>query len=127
MSYAQSLGAEYTIGLPVVGNKTISIPVEQMAADAVASALPPLQAALPGMISQATPMIIDQVTKQMPKLTSEIGKSLPGMLKRVKPQIEAAIDETTAPLKLGAVAAVAAIIGTTILSARWVKTGKILF
>lgn len=124
MSYASfgALGADYTLKIPYVGNQTISIPVEQMAADAAKGALPQLeakvQAMLPGLLRQAQ----DQMTNQMlpalmPKLQAEAQKMAPKLIAQAQAQLEPVISGYQTKAVIGVLAMAGLIVG----SAWWVK------
>ncbi len=122
MSYA-SLGASYGISIPGIGSQSVDIPVESIANDLVNNAVPALQAKLPGILSNVTPVVVDALNKQLPGL---INKQVPVIVGKVMPEAKRLIDETVFPIKMGAIVTVLALIGTTIAAARWVKLGRIL-
>lgn len=123
MSFTQGLGAAYFINTPI-GKQRIDIPIEDMARDAAAAAIPALTAQLPGIIQQTTPVLVDTVKKEIPKLVPEIGKQLPNLIKQAKPQIQDVVDEVTAPIKLQAAIGVLTMVGAVVLAARWTRNGK---
>lgn len=75
------LGYDFVVGLPIVGDQHINLPVEKMANDAVAMAWPPLQTRLeaefPKLITQAEKAVVTQLWPQMqPKFRAEIDRGL---------------------------------------------------
>lgn len=109
MAYS-SLGASYSVSVSPFGSTTVNIPVEQMAQDAVANAIPALQARVP--------QILDDLG---PSVTAALNQQLPNVAAKLLPPIKDAVDGELGKVKYVVLGAVAAGMLTTIVMGLYVR------
>ncbi len=111
MGSMQALGADYPITLktplgPV--NTTLSVPLDQMAKDAINATWPQLQAKInaevPGLVSRFAP---------------EVQKQLPALLETIKPEVERQRKALVADVKKTALGLALGLGGAVLLGAAW--------